>query len=57
MVTIKQAARRLLDATRKLFGCKPVAYRQWSTKWHEWEYATERAHLPRPQDPAEPLYL
>ena len=35
---------------------QPAAYRQWSTKWQSWDYADKREDLPRPQDPAEPLY-
>ena len=34
----------------------PVAWRQWSGKWQDWEYQTERGNL-RADTPAEPLYL
>jgi len=34
----------------------PDAWRQWSTKWHDWEYATSREEL-RPDVEADPLYL
>lgn len=38
---------------------KPVAYRWWSSKWHDWQYTTEM--LDFPNVPAgtvmEPLYL
>jgi hypothetical protein len=33
----------------------PVAYRQWSSKWHAWDYQTERGDL-RTDEPVEPLY-
>jgi hypothetical protein len=43
---------RLLDEP----ASEPVAYRQWSSKWHDWVYQTERDDL-RPDTPVEGLHL
>jgi hypothetical protein len=34
----------------------PAAWRQWSTKLHDWDYQTNRGDL-RPDTPADPLFL
>jgi hypothetical protein len=36
-------------------AAEPVVYRQWSSKWHDWIYQTERGDL-RLDTPVEPLY-
>lgn len=34
----------------------PAAWRQWSTKQHDWDYQTDKGDL-RPDTPAEPLFV
>ena len=34
----------------------PAAWRQWSTKLHDWDYSTNRGDL-RPDTPADPLFV
>jgi hypothetical protein len=53
---IRQDWEAMLNAAPPAIVASPVAFRQWSSKWHDWIYATSRGDL-RDDTETQPLYL